>query len=381
MKIEKFVFATFIIGIIMNPIFQKVGVATFWPSLALLYIVFLLKYSALFLKPVVLLSIAYVSVLFYYDINGLFKELNFPLGNFSLFLPFLTVSLMQEVTLKLNSVEFKMFLGKVIFYALTAMSVVSLFTLISNPLAARGVFAETEVLLIHSFVGFYFLALIAPLPFLNWQLKPDLTNILLALNVIVLVLSGFSGAIFLALLTALVIFYSKLNKRQYFVKGALLLGFALIAANFNVLIDIVLNVLPSDIAEIKKIEVSDVDFSSLNGFLETYRVGVYYTSWFNFLDSPLFGNRAAEFGHHSGILDKLGLFGFVGTGLILLIYFFLYRNGLRLVRDVNGAKFLRTGMLILFIALVMNPLDSYHMQFFYFYFFFLPLTSDYFLTR
>ena len=370
---EKVTLAILIVAIILNPLFSTFGIPIYYPSLLLLFLLILLKHTELLVKPVVLISFLYLIILIIYDIDTIYADLKLPLSNFSLFLPFFMVSVVQELMKKDKSFILFNFVGKVSFYSVSILSLLTLYSLIKDPFAVRMVFKSGGELLTHSFVGIYFLPFFVVIPFLSNRPNTLLIHkALILISAIVLLTAGLSTALLiLALSFGLVVILASKNKSSIF-KFLLLSLFFSVIFLYDFIINNITMFLPGDLKESKHEEIENIDYSTFAKFLETYRGGVYFDSWNSFTNNPIFGNQALVFGQHSSVMDKLGLFGLFGTVIFFLLYYFLYKNLIMSFSSTLVRKYIKSIFFILFISMILNPLDIYHTQFLYLFFLIFP---------
>jgi hypothetical protein len=379
MNFEKLVLAVVIVSVILNPIFAFFSIPAYFPSLILLFFFILIRHQNILFKRIGIISISYFLVVYFYDFVFIYKDLSLGLGTFTLILPFISVTFLQELVKKERSLGLAEFSGKIVFYSISILSIITLFTLFQNPLAARGLFenAGTSALL-HSFVGFYFLPLFVVIPFLSKNIS-DLFwyKFIVFFSVLSLLISGLSTALFiLVLCIGGIIFLKSLNKSIIF-RFFIFVLFLVIIVSYQNLIDSLIGFLPTELQQIKKDEISNVDYNNFTDFLETYRYGVYFESWRSFIENPIFGKSNATFGHHSSILDKMGIFGLFGTFIFIAIYYLLNSNIKTVFNSKIESRYFNFTQFILLLSLCLNPLDIYYTQFFYFFSFFLPVSIKY----
>jgi O-antigen ligase len=231
----------------------------------------------------------------------------------------------------------------------------------------------------HSFLGFYFIQFCIILPFLAEQKKQIKTLVLFSIiNFIALMLAGLSTAVAILFLCILIALLIRFEKKSLIFKLGVFGVFFIALSAYQLSLDFVINTLPEEIKEAKMAETDNIDYSSFDKFMQTYRIGVYYDSWTSFTKFPIWGDKTLEFGQHSAILDKLGLFGIVGTLLFFILYFLLFKSASsKILNPGLERKFFNYTMIILFVELLLNPLDIFYTEFFVYYGLFLPLAIKY----
>jgi len=372
----------FVLSAVANPIFAKLNIPIYWPALILIGIVQIIN-ADLILKRASAVSIFFLFLLLSYEYSDLYSDNFFLLGAFSIFIPFYVVGFLQNFVVKWKKDNLSIFIGEVTLYSVGLVSALTLYELGKNPLVIREIFISKNQSLTHSFVAIYFLPFVVSA--LVYKKIKKLSYVLFIgaiLNVLVILTCGLSTVLlifFLMLVGALVIrFDIKVRSYKFFViliSALLLIGF------LPQILDLASNIQPTEIGEMKKEEISNIDYSSFDSFLRSYRLGVYYESYSNFISNPVFGDKKAVIGSHSSILDKLSLFGLVGTFLFLLSYALLFRNFQLDYKDNKAVRFLRYSMIVLFISMLLNPLDIYYMQFYTLFFFLFPCVLHYLLRN
>lgn len=383
-KIEKTVISLFISVVILNPIFSNIGLPVYWPSLFLVVLLILFFHLDLIFKPINLVSIGFLIILSVYDINIIYSELNLPLGVFSFFIPFLITGLIQELIYKGGKFEMVNYAGKVSFYSLTILSVFTLIELIKNPLVIRSVFdsEQNHGVITYSFVGIYFLPFFVVIPILLKQNKViSLQNFLIVISFIVLLTAGLTTALFILVINLFLVIYLKYRDKSLIIKIMLSFLLVILMYSYNIIIENLIGFLPDGLRDLKKDELDNVQYDNFNLFVQTYRHGVYYESFISFVNNPFFGNSSLQFGQHSSVIDKLGLFGITGALIFCIIYFALFKNSFKLVSSQLAEDYLKLSSLVLFVAIILNPLDIYYMQFFYLFFLIFPCVISYFFDR
>lgn len=382
MKIEKKIIAFFIIGIVLNPIFFNLGIPAYWPSTLALFLLILFKHIELLFKPINLVALIFLLILYTYNIETVYSDIHFPLGNFSIFIPFFLVGLIQELINKDKSHELVKFVGKISFYSISLLSLFTIISLLRNPLSVRSVFsAEAADSITHSFVGIYFLPFFVVIPILLNRLDTSLFHkVLISLSLIVLLTAGLSTAILMLAISSISAIILKYRKKSFFFKSIIFSFFLSIVFIYQYVIDKVVELLPKELQSDKKHEIENISYESMDSFLQTYRGGVYNDSFQSFIHSPFLGKQGLEFGQHSSVIDKLGLFGLSGTILFFLLYYLLYRNSFKFGKSVLVIKYLNISFFVLFISMIFNPLDIYYMQFYYLFFLIFPCVVNYLFT-
>ncbi len=375
MKVEKLIISIFITGLILNSVFKIVSLPSYYPSIIAIFAIIILKHTDLLFKRSVVFSLLYLYLLMIYDLNTVYSELKMPLGLFSLFLPYLMVLLLHELIYKVRNQNIAFHLGKTVFYSMAIMSAISVWTLINNPIAARMNFDSGSTHYNHSFLGFYFIQFCIVLPFITEsKINKNLLIFCSAINFFALMLAGLSTAIVVFFLCVLLVILIRNNNKNFLYKTLLFIIFFAVVSAYRFLLDILVRALPEEIRAAKLAETDSIDFSSFETFLQSYRYGVYYDSWLSFSKFPIWGNDAIDFGRHSAILDKLGLFGLVGTFFFSIFYFILFNNASKkILSSGRERKFFNYSMFVIFIELLLNPLDIYYTEFFVYYGLFLPV--------
>lgn len=384
MRIEKLVIFIFVVSVILNSLFKSLGIPIYWPSVLIVFFFILIKHTELLFKPINLLSLAFLFVLYLYDIDNVYSDLKLPLGNLSFFIPFFMSGLITELLHKCKKYGLVIFAGQVSFYALSLLSIFTLIELSKNPMIVRGTFQSdvTQDLIMYSFVEIYFLPFFIAIPLFSDRFNLFLhQKVLLFLSAIVLLSAGFSTAIFITALSVGVVLYLRFKDKSFFYKSLLFILGILIYQSYSFILDFIVESLPGDLANAKKEELSNINYESLDSFLSTYRQGVYHDSFKSFLNNPIFGNSTLDFGQHSSVLDKLGLFGLIGAFIFFIFYFTLYKNSFKLLNFTFEKKYLKIFFIVIIISMTFNPLDIYYMKFYYLFFLLLPCILSFFSNQ